>query len=141
MLDANCSQYFQPMQIWYYPYIEGDLGRDVRLLFYRPRGHQWYRLWDPFTEGVAALASDDISATRERWAPQDVLGGCKDGEAILGAMAVMQNDREKIHSVFRPPPANEEDVGRILRSTVLADPKAPKLTAEMTVAYPSGEGI
>jgi len=140
MIEANCLQYFVPLQIWGYGEIEG-LGHDVRLLFYLPRGMRQYRLWDPFGEGLPVLKSDDITAKNEAWTAQDVVAMCKNGEEIIGAIARMQVDKEKIRDVFKPPPANEEDVGRILRSSVLPDASAPKLTgAEMTVAYPAAKG-
>jgi Ca-activated chloride channel family protein len=140
MIDVSCLQYFQPLQIWGYDYIEG-LGHSVRLLFYQPRGHRQFRLWDPFTEGLAALKSDDITASSGGWTAQDVIASCKNGEEILGAIARMQAIQEKTREVFKPPPANEEDVGRILRSAVLPDASAPKLTgAVMTVAYPAAKG-
>ena len=141
MIDANCPKYFQPLQIWAYAFIE-ELGHEVRLLFYKPRGLHIYRLWDPFTEGMQVLASDDITADRGgNWDGQDVIMSCREGEQILAAIAVMNSDKEKLRTVFVPPPVSEEDVGRILRSAVITDPSAPKLTAEMTVAYPSAEGI
>ena len=140
MIDAKCLQYFQPLQIWNYGYIE-KFGHDVRLLFYLPRGQNHYKLWNPFGEGLAVLKSDDITAKNTAWSPTDIVMFCKEGEAIIGAIARMQNEQFKVFDLYTPPPANEEDVGRILRSAVLVDEKAPKLTgAELKVAYPSAEG-
>src|SRR6185436_2195399 len=140
MIDVKCSKYVQPIQIWGYAFIP-DLGHEVRLLFYLPRNMREFRLWDPFTEGVLALRSDTIDATHSQWTAQDVIMGCAQGEALVAAIASMQSDQYKLSSVFKPPPVSEEDVGKILRSAVLVDPKAPKLAAEMTVAYPSAQGM
>jgi len=140
MIDVKCSKFVQPAQVWGYNFIP-ELGHEVRLLFYLPRNMREYRLWDPFTEGIQALRSDTIDATQQAWTSQDIVMGCAQGEALLTAIASMQSDQYKLATVFKPPPVNEEDIGRILRSAVLVDPKAPKLTAEIGVQYPSGEGM
>jgi Ca-activated chloride channel homolog len=138
-LDVNCAQYVQPVQIWYYGEMP-ELGRDARLLFYKPRNYREYRLWDPFTEGTQALISDDISK-RAGAQLSDALLGCRDGEQLLAAIGRMQADVNRIRSVFKAPPVNEEDVNRALRSAVVTDPNAPKLAAEMSVSYPGAEGL
>jgi VWFA-related protein len=141
MIDAKCPQYFQPLQIWGYGYIEG-YGHEVRLLFYLPRNQREFRLWDPFTEGLAALQSDDIMSNHESWTPADVVSNCRNGEEILGALAIMQNNQYKIRDIFKPPAVNEEDVGKVLRASVLLDNNAPKLTgAEQKIAYPAAKGM
>lgn len=140
IVDVKCSKYVQPAQVWGYAFIP-ELGHEVRLLFYLPRNMREYRLWDPFTEGIQALRSDTIDATQQQWTSRDIVMGCQQGEALITAIASMQSDQYKLASVFTPPPVSEEDVGRILRSAVLIDPKAPKLAAEMSVAYPASEGM
>jgi Ca-activated chloride channel family protein len=140
MIEGKCDQFFVPLHIWKYGYIE-TFGHDVRLLFYLPRQQKIYKLWNPYLDGVEVLRSDDISSSRQAWTPQDVFHQCAKGEDILGAMGSMQANQYKLTDLYKPPPANEEDIGKILRSAVLPDPKAPKLTgAEMKVAYPSAEG-
>ncbi|HEX2122857.1 MAG TPA: VWA domain-containing protein, partial [Thermoanaerobaculia bacterium] len=138
MIDINCSQHVQPIQLWYYPLIDG-LGHDIALLFYLKNGYREFRLWDPFTEGIDVLKSSDITA-RNQLNLNEALLGCRDGEALLGAIVRMQNTRDRIRRVFDAPPVAEEDVGRILRASVIADPKAARLTADVSVAYPHAEG-
>ncbi|HLJ74365.1 MAG TPA: VWA domain-containing protein, partial [Thermoanaerobaculia bacterium] len=65
---------------------------------------------------------------------------CKDGDEILKAIYQSQLNKTDLMKVFNPPPVNEEDVHKILRSVVLADPNAPKLPAEFSVQYPAKQG-
>ena len=141
MVDVKCSG-FQPMQVWQYAYLK-DFGSDFLVLFYQPRYSVGgdYRLWNPFGDAERAreeLISYDIDSNR-RGSTMDLIS-CKDGEWAAAAMARVARDANKIHTLFDPPPVNEEDVNRILRSSVIADPDAPKLTAEVSVAYPYGDG-
>ena len=50
------------------------------------------------------------------------------------------NADRTVMKIYDQPPVNEEDVNRVLRSSVIADPKASKLNAEIAVAYPSSDG-
>ncbi len=141
----NCAQY-QPLQVWHYQYLPG-FGTDYRLLFYVPKFQKAFRLWD--ASGDEALAyrellnsGMDASVARPGEAgPTATLMYCKDGEHAMAAMAQMRQDKHRMRQVFVPPPIDEEDVNRILRSVVLADPDAPKLAVESSVAYPAGDGV
>jgi Ca-activated chloride channel family protein len=140
----NCQRY-QPLQVWHYRHLPG-FGTDYRLLFYQPKFEKTYRLWQPFPDEERAMrellnAGVDASVARpgEMNLTQSLMD-CKDGEHAMAAMAQMKQDKHRIHEVFDPPAINEEDVNRILRSVVLADPAAPKLAVESSVAYPAGDG-
>jgi Ca-activated chloride channel family protein len=137
--DIRCSRYYQPIQVWRYERLEG-FGSDFRLLFYIPRFENDYRLWQPFdiVKAQADLVSNSIQATGQ--ASQQPMFDCPNGEELVTAMAMMRAESIRINSVFEPPAVNEEDVNRILRSVVLATPNAPKLAAEISVAYPHGDG-
>lgn len=137
--EIKCSRYFQPIQVWFYPYLEG-FGHEYRLLFYQPRHQKTWRLWSPidFGRAVQELLSDDIDSAGRM--PENVIMECQDGEEIAVAMAQMRADVTRIPQLFEPPKVNEEDIHKILRSAVLADPNAPKLEAEISVAYPAGDG-
>ncbi len=140
---TNCTNVLQPVQVWGYPYLQG-FGRDVLILFYIPRNQRDYKLWRPIHgTGIDELRSGDLmrrSADGDGVSSQAILRDCRDGEFILAALNQMSQNESKILRIFEPPPMNEEDVDRILRSVVLTDPKAPKLTAQATVVYPSGDG-
>lgn len=139
IIDIKCSRYYQPIQVWRYERLE-RFGRDFRLLFYIPRFQTDYRLWQPFdlAKAQADLVSNSIESSGQT--PQNPMLDCPNGEELVAAMAMMRAESMRIHSVFEPPAVNEEDVNRILRSVVLATPNAPKLAAEISVAYPHGDG-
>jgi Ca-activated chloride channel family protein len=137
MLDIACPRYFVPIQVWYYPQLPG-LGSDVTLLFYQARHERTWRLWSPRIDGVQKLVSDDIESTGRL--PDNIYMDCKDGEKLAAAIAYMRINEDRILKIYEPPAVNEEDVNRILRSSVVIDAKAPKLEAEMKVGYPSGDG-
>ena len=139
----NCPSVLQPVQVWQYAYLPG-FGRDVLLLFYIPRNHRDYLLWRPMNGlGFADLRSGDMmqgGLAAEPLSGNTILNRCKDGEYVVAAIGQMSENDMRLAKFFDPPKMNEEDVNRLLRSVVLADPKAPKLAAEATVAYPSGDG-
>jgi Ca-activated chloride channel family protein len=138
--DIKCPSYYVPIQIFHYARLE-NFGSDFRLLFYMPNGHNEYRLWDPIDFGRAyqELLSKGIEASSRM--PSNPAMECKDGEQLSAAIAQMRTEAMRLHKVFEPQPINSEDVNKMLRSVILADPKAPKLEAAMTVAYPHGDGI
>ncbi|MFP5247456.1 MAG: GWxTD domain-containing protein, partial [Thermoanaerobaculia bacterium] len=139
IMDIRCERYFQPTQVWYYEYFPG-FGHDFRILFYIPRFQSEYRLWNPIGDPGRAmqdLVSNDIQSQGRL--PDNVVMDCEQGEHLAAAMAQMRLDSLRLTKLFEPPPVNGEDVNRILRSVVLADPKAPKLEAQLAVAYPYGD--
>ncbi|MEO8382564.1 MAG: VWA domain-containing protein [Acidobacteriota bacterium] len=137
MIDVKCPRHFVPTQVWYYPRIEA-IGSEVTLLFFQGRHERLFRLWNPRTDGMAALISDDIESTRHM--PDNIVMDCKDGDALGAALGFMNYAQDRIFKVYDAPQISSEDVNRILRSSVIADPKATKLNAEMQVSYPSGDG-
>jgi Ca-activated chloride channel family protein len=139
MIDIKCLQYFQPIQVWKYERIEG-LGSDFRLLFYLPHLGREYKLWDPMGGERAnrELLAQGIEASGRM--PMNLRADCVNGEELQAALAQMKLEEHRIHVVYEPPKVDEEQVGRILRSVVLADPNAPKLNASIAIAYPSGDG-
>ena len=139
IIDVSCPKMFQPMQIWKYAFIDG-FGHDVRFVFYRSKTTRQYRLYNPLEREFAwnDMKSDEIDAGART---NNILLECpKDGEEIIAALAVMKNNETHLMKLWDPPPVNGEDVKSILRSVVLADPNAPKLTAELSIGYPSGDG-
>jgi Ca-activated chloride channel family protein len=139
IIDIKCPRFFQPMQIFRYGRLPG-FGSDFRVLFYIPNHHHEYRLWDPtnFEQAYRDLLSKGIESSG-RISTNPAID-CPNGEQLGAAIAQMRMEALRIQHIFDPPPVNSEDVNRILRSVVLADPNAPKLEAAMTVAYPHGDG-
>ena len=141
ILDIDCDRYFQPLQIWLYQYVEG-FGHDVRFLFYIPRGHRDYRLWNPllFEEAMKDLMSGDLMARGTGVMAGNYMLECKHGEELVKAIGQMRLNVDRLHKVFEAPKINDEDIHRSLRSAVITDPNAPKLNASVSVEYPDAEG-
>lgn len=158
IISVDCSRLLQPLQIWKYFYIP-QFGHNVRFLFYIPRRQQEYRLWTPTmdqNQSLAELVAQDIEATSiggdggvQGVFYQSAAAGtsiskieafCANGDEILKAIFQMQQNQTDLPKLFDPPPVNEEDITKILRSVVLLDPNAPKIPAELRVAYPAKQG-
>jgi Ca-activated chloride channel family protein len=140
IIDIKCPAYFQPIQIFRYAHLPG-FGSDFRVLFYLANHFQDFRMWDPggdFELAYRELLSTNIEANGQRSANPSI--DCPNGEQLTAAIAQMAAEGKRLHHIFEPPPVNGEDVNRILRSVVIADPNAPKLEAAMSVAYPHGDG-
>ena len=157
IVRTECTRLLQPVEIWKYPQIP-MLGTSARLLFYKPRYAGDYRLWNPLggtmaltdliAEESAALSSADSQAARraldQSASPYAYINRiqleCKDGDEIMRAITSMVQSRIDLMKLFEPPQINSEDVGKLLRSVVIANPDAPKLTTEFSVAYPTKDG-
>ncbi|MEN8164644.1 MAG: VWA domain-containing protein [Acidobacteriota bacterium] len=84
-LLSRCDEIFHPLDIWGWQYIEG-LGEDVAVVFYKPDGIGYFKMWNTF-DGKDALY------TSRAW-QELTLGGaslmsrpeyrCADGDQILG---------------------------------------------------------
>lgn len=152
---VNCNRLLQPMEIWYYQDLRG-VGRELHFLFYEPRNHNDYKLWNPIGGSMALselVASDSLAlapgeqAAKKAFESSSPYGyisriqlSCSDGEQAVKAITQMIQNRVDLLKLFEPPPVSQEDVRKILRSMVILNPDAPKLTAELSVRYPSKDG-
>ena len=136
MVDVECPK-LQPMQVWGYAYLEG-FGHDVALLFYIPRWHREYRLWMPLEGRAASMALSDLAADGSVMGKQ-TRAMC-DENLIGSAIGSMKKYGLRTHMMMEPPPVDPEEAAAILRSVVIADAGAPPLSAEIAIAYPSGDG-
>lgn len=145
----------QPIEIWSYESIAG-IGRDVRFVFYVPRGGIEYKLWQPHLASVEdrddLISSEIVSASSDpRTHDADVFGPCDPqhpdltklechcqnvGSEVLRAIAANELTRDALPKAFAPPEVNKEAVRRVLQSVVVATPGAAKLTTEVSIAYP-----
>jgi Ca-activated chloride channel family protein len=158
VIRTNCQRILQPVEIWKYNYLPG-LGHDARLLFYKPRHQTEFKLWSAIGGGVALadllVASDSVTQrgpeeARAREAliqsnsPYAYISqiqlGCAEGAEITTAITQMVQARIDLLKLFEPPELNDEDVRKMLRSVIIANPTAPKLTTEVSVAYPTKNG-
>jgi Ca-activated chloride channel family protein len=153
-LKIDC-RLLQPAEIWEYTFIP-LMGHNVRFLFYKPRTGIDFKLYSPIDpDATKELVSQDeigMDVTGDG-AVQRVFGPagpgtsltnvdltCMNGDEFLRAMYQSQMNKYDLVRVFEPPPVNEEDVHKILRSVVLATPNAPKLPNEVSVQYPAKQG-
>ncbi|HYS52138.1 MAG TPA: VWA domain-containing protein [Thermoanaerobaculia bacterium] len=149
----------QPLEVWTYGYIP-EIGRNVRLVFYQPRTGIDYRLWlsmktarenlaDLISQEIMALSEENEAAAIERVFGVRVCGyelitrlecECLDGKEILKVIQSSQITQTSWLNAFKPPPVNAEDVRKILHSIVLANPTAPQLPANFSIAFPARRG-
>ena len=159
MIEPKCEHLLQPIQIWKYFYLPG-FGHNVRFLFYIPRQQNDYRLWIPMlgqNDALAELESEENAATAlgdpttavKRTFVDSVVPGttvtrlqaeCSDSDELEKALFQSIQNKTEITKIFEPPPINEEDVKKILRSIVIATPGAAKLPAEVKMTYPAKQG-
>ena len=154
----------QPLEVWTYGYLP-DIGRNVQLIFYQPRGSADYRLWQGVAganrnETLQDIIASEVMATvhdNESAAVQYVFGlstepacrraqmtqiecECADGAELRKLIELAPITQPLWVNAFKPPPVNPEDVRRLLQSVVISNPSAPKLPADFSVAYPSRRG-
>src|ERR1051325_1663119 len=154
-IKIDCPRDLVPIEIWKYAFIAG-IGHDVRFLFYQPRNGLDFMLWNPGMdpEALSRLVSSDVSAvtpggqgTGQVFAPinpytstTNVEMDCNYGDELMKALMYSTINKDVVARVFEATQVNEEDVHKILRSVVLADPNAPKLPADFAVAFPAKQG-
>jgi Ca-activated chloride channel family protein len=155
-LRTDCGRLLQPIEVWKYDRIPG-IGSHVRLLFYKPRYSNDYRLWNPLGGSIAIsdlLATESASfqgdpgAARrmatESASPYAYISRiqleCTSGDEIMRAINSMVQSRVDQLKLFEPPQINSEDMQKMLRTMVIANPNAPKLNAEFSVRYPAKDG-
>ncbi|HEX7707769.1 MAG TPA: VWA domain-containing protein [Thermoanaerobaculia bacterium] len=152
---SECSGLLVPIEIWKYSYIKG-VGQNIRLLFYRPRGQGEPKLWNPLggamaisdllISGSTMRSADESGARRttESASPYAYISRiqleCRDGEEIMRAITQMVQVRVDLLRIFEAPDLDEEEVRKILRSVVIANPDAPKLNPEFSVEFPTKDG-
>jgi len=153
---SECASLLVPMEIWKYAFLP-TLGYNIRLLFYRSRNGNDYKLWNPIggnmalaelmtQESFAFSRNDEQTARRtfDSASPYSAVNRiqleCRDGDEILRTITQMVQSRVDLLKLFEAPHGNAEDAGKILRSLVIANPNAPKLTADFTVTYPAKNG-
>ena len=159
LIAVDCSRYLQPLEIWNYFYIK-NFGHEVRFLFYLPRQGSEYKLWRPMGDtktDYAELISQDAmgqattpdeavrrtffeSASNSGMFLSKIQWECQNGDEILRAIGAQQQNKIQLLSVYEPPKVNDEDVGKILRSVVLATPGAAKLDANFNFRFPAKQG-
>jgi Ca-activated chloride channel family protein len=159
IIEPKCEHLLQPIQIWKYFFIP-SFGHNVRFVFYIPRHTNDYKLWIPILgqddalaeleseENAATAGGDPTTAVRRTFIDSVVPGApvtriqeqCTEPDELQKALFQSIQNKTEITKVFEPPPVNEEDVKKILRSIVIATPGAAKLPAEVKMTYPAKQG-
>ncbi len=65
---------------------------------------------------------------------------CSNGDLILAAVRWNESRQGEIQRVFNPPPIDQESVRTMLRSSVIANPAAPKLEGKLEIRYGGARG-
>jgi Ca-activated chloride channel homolog len=63
----DCDSVFWPLEFWVWDRLEG-IGDNVVVLFFKPYGLGRFRLWDPLTDGRAALYNPSGWSALQAWA-------------------------------------------------------------------------
>lgn len=160
-LESEHCDFILPVEVWRYGNHHA-LGRNALMLFYEQTLGADYRLWFPVAglrESLAELlpphAASAVAANLPPGCAIDTVqaifyGGicagfafpplireCLHGDAILEAVRYSESDRggARANRALAPPPAQSEDLGRILRTSVIANPDAPRLEGEISARY------
>jgi Ca-activated chloride channel family protein len=159
IIEPKCERLLVPIQIWKYFYLP-QFGHNVRFVFYMPRHLNDYRLWVPMmgqNESLADLLSEENAATTigdpigsvQKTFFDPIMPGssltrlnaeCTDADELQRALFQNLQNKTDLPKIFDPPPINEEDVKKILKSIVIATPGAVKLPAELKIEYPAKQG-
>jgi len=139
---SKCTEFFNPLEIWGWPYVEG-LGEDVVVLFYQTGGTGRYRMWYG-TEGRRVLYATMIGA-ESRGVP--LSGGtvmdspryrCPDGDTLMNLIATAEmwaRDATYLGAMtqFRPVERETEEgaASRFMEFSALVDDKAEPLDFEV----------
>jgi VWFA-related protein len=95
MYKSKCSDFFVPLQIWVWPYIEG-LGENITVLFYQSGGVGMWRLWYGSMEGRRALMN--LMPGADSRGPYGLTGSrldspryrCPDGDTLMNLIAAAE---------------------------------------------------
>ena len=141
---SKCSEFFNPLEFWGWPYIEG-LGEDVVVLFYQPGGTGRYRMWYG-TEGRRVLTAFMVGA-ESRGVPYGVSTmdspryRCPDGDTLMNLLAAAElwgRDANYLAAMieFRPVEELREEgsASRFMEFSALLDDKAEPLDFDVKEA-------
>jgi VWFA-related protein len=157
-VDNHSCRLLQDLQIWTYLEVPG-VGSNVRFIFFVPRGHMEYQLWQPDQKGPLAMV-DLISSAVAVFSVDPyknfdaVFGACYPGatisklqcqcptvaDEVMRAITASEVTRDSWPKAFTPPPIDKEAVKRVLQKVVIATPGAAKLTTDVSVAFPFRHG-
>ena len=152
--EPNCVRYVQPIQVWHY--VKMAIGHGADVIFYVPQHGFTYKLWQPvelnLEAKLATLLTDPEGVEKgahavffwhyegPRLMPPLITFDCSQSERLRSLLEHEGMLPQSAPTIFQPPPINEESVKLLLKSVVVADPKAPKFDAEMSVRFTRSDG-
>ncbi len=140
---SKCPEFFNPMEIWGWSYIEG-LGEDVVVVFYQSGGMGQYKMWYG-VEGRRVLSTFMIGADTRGWSFNtgsrfdSPRYRCPDGDtlmALLTAAEMWARDPSYLQAMteYRPPrdrAREESSSNRFMEFSALVDKKSEPLNFEV----------
>jgi VWFA-related protein len=139
----ECTDIYNPIELWYYERLETLRMNKVTLLFYQPFGMGDYRLWTPL-EGAQALLVGGISGlagTTGTGRSVDVTR-CQEWREIQSAMGTAagmfgtMGAQKTVDDLKTGPKPDVEGVDKILLMTTDLDPGAAKLPVQRVLRFP-----
>jgi Ca-activated chloride channel family protein len=152
--EPECRNYVVPIQVWHYASMANGGSTDV--FFYLPVHGFDYRLWQPrgrtLKESLQELLTSPVGeeegvdkvffehTERGLLVPPLVDRDCRQSERLRRIAEQQGMLPTPPVMVFKPAPVSEESMKLLLKSIVIADPKAPKFDAEMSVRFTQSNG-
>ncbi len=140
---SKCPEFFNPLEIWVWPYIEG-LGEDVVVVFYQSGSMGHYRMWYGM-EGRGVLRNFMMGAETRGWAFDtgsrfdSPYFRCPDGDTLMALLAAAEmwgRDPGYLQAMtqFRPRREGgqeESSSNRFMEFSALVDKKSEPLGFEV----------
>lgn len=155
IIEVEHCKYLRPLEVWFY-----GGAREELLLFFKPGGD--YIVWNgtrhssvPSRPGGGTFGAG--SALEELLNPSGLSFGvekvffdhlengymrpplvkqnCQNGELVLEAVHYSQSRGQDVHRVFSPPEIDDEDVRRMLNTSVVTDPDAASIDVDSQVSF------
>ena len=142
MRKIDCTDIYNPIEIWYYERIESLKASKVTLLFYQPFGAGDFRLWTPLDGAQALLVGGVVGLTGVGPARAVDYQRCQEWREINGAMGAAaaifgtMGAQKKIDELKTGPRPDVEGVDKILLMTTDLDPSAVRLPVQRVLRFP-----
>ncbi|HEV8269156.1 MAG TPA: GWxTD domain-containing protein, partial [Thermoanaerobaculia bacterium] len=137
----DCTDIYNPIEIWYYERLESMRLSKVILLFYQPFGVGAYKLWSPI-DGATALLVGGLPGMAGLGRRVDV-SRCQESRDIQAAMSVVSaifgstgGALKFIDDLREGPKPDSEGADQILQMTTDVDASATPLPIQRVLRFP-----
>lgn len=156
IVEVEHCRYLKPVEVWLF----SQQRRQELILFYRPGGD--YVLWRGTRASSTSTSGSDFHAALEELLnptglsagvdkvffsyfragrfEEPLIKSCIGGSAVLEAIHYTHARGSDVDQVFRPPEIDDEDVRRMLQTSVVSDPDAPAIEADSSVTFGGSRG-